>query len=365
MRIEHARLIHYHLPLRQQWHSNRGTLNDRSGWIVELVSDNDTRGYGDCAPLPAAGTETPQQAYQQLGMRMATLTHQSPMQWLDTPTIGPQYPAACCALETALLDLVSQQRGLSLANFLNADAPTAIAVNANIGVLDGQSALKAQTASQQGFSTFKLKVGLTTVDQELAWLTELANQLPSTSRLRLDANGAWDYAGAERFIREIESLPVESLEEPLHQPALDKLAKLQRLSRCSLALDESLTQTNQQALMTQAPVRRIIIKPMVQGGPRASLALARQAMDAGLEVVVTSSLESAIGIYAGAHLAAAISTDRPAMAHGLATSDWFSANIAVPPTIAHGQLLLSQKPGLGIKPTPDACGTDTDVQHTV
>ncbi len=58
MHIASGRLIPYSLPLRHAWRTNRGTLRQRDGWIVQLTTDTGLLGHGDCAPLPEAGTET-------------------------------------------------------------------------------------------------------------------------------------------------------------------------------------------------------------------------------------------------------------------------------------------------------------------
>jgi len=67
----------------------------------------------------------------------------------------------------------------------------------------------------------------------------------------------------------------------------------------------------------QKPVRRVVLKPMVLGGLVSALALARRAREVGVECVVTTTVDSAVGVTAALHLAAAVAND---LAHGLATS---------------------------------------------
>jgi L-alanine-DL-glutamate epimerase-like enolase superfamily enzyme len=64
-------------------------------------------------------------------------------------------------------------------------------------------------------------------------------------------------------------------------------------------------------------------------------------------VVLTSVVESAVGVTAAAHLAVALVPD---IAHGLATLDWLTADVAVGPVLRHGRLLLHDGPGLGLTP---------------
>jgi O-succinylbenzoate synthase len=62
--IERVDLVPYRLPLARVWASARGNFRERRGWLVS-VRCGDLRGYGDCAPLPEAGTETAEAAAHQ------------------------------------------------------------------------------------------------------------------------------------------------------------------------------------------------------------------------------------------------------------------------------------------------------------
>ena len=129
MIIDRCRLRAYALPLRHVWQTNRGTIRQRAGWIVELCTDNGLQGCGDCAPLPAAGTETQLQAETWLTERLAQLKNLSPIDALERLPQPAGTPAARHALETALLDLISQAENLSLREWLSPTAVDEIAVN--------------------------------------------------------------------------------------------------------------------------------------------------------------------------------------------------------------------------------------------
>ena len=94
-------------------------------------------------------------------------------------------------------------------------------------------------------------------------------------------------------------------------------------------------------------MRRLVLKPARIGGIRATLALAAAAKAAGMDVVVTSVVDSAVGVAAAAHVAAALGGP----AHGLATSAWLAADVAAPPAIVAGRLQLAELPGLGLSPS--------------
>lgn len=350
MRIQSCQLIPYRLPFKLAWRTSRGALNIRNGWIIELTTDCGSKGYGDCAPLPSAGTETASAAKTRLTRQLPSLQNTAPIDALESLLLQPEHPAARHALETALLDLISQAENLSLRQWLSPTAGDKVEVNGACGILDEQVFGRATHLLKQGFKVLKLKVGLANVEQELGLLKRLAAQLPADTRLRLDANGAWNRQQAQEFLLGSSELPIESLEEPLAEPHSSWLVELQSMTQISLALDESLPRFSLDKLLEQPPVKRLILKPTVLGGLLAAKKLAELAVQTGLETLVTSTLESSVGIQAAAQLATALTQPGgKRVAHGLATSDWFTTDVAEAPSISNGWLRLPDISGLGVR----------------
>lgn len=261
---------------------------------------------------------------------------------------GCRTPATRCAIETALLDLLAQDAGLPLAAYLRAgrEAPP-IAVNAALGSLLRSSDQAILAACAAGFGVLKFKVGDAPIADEIARLQAVAELLPAGGSLRLDANRAWCEADAARFLAACAALPVEMLEEPLQDPQPDALRRLQADCAVALALDESWANRAPENFFAAPPVRRLILKPTRLGGLLPAAALARRATASGLACVVTSSVDSACGIWAAAHLAAALDNG---LAHGLATAAWLAEDIGAPPAIESGWLTLPATAGLGFVP---------------
>jgi O-succinylbenzoate synthase len=223
---------------------------------------------------------------------------------------------------------------------------TILTVNRNFGPILKCTAENLRQAAAEGFSVAKLKVGVAPLPDEITALRHLAAALPDRLRLRLDANRAWSFADARNFIAACAGLPVEGLEEPLAEPTPACLAELQSAAAFPLAIDESLHLLDAH-FFRHPPVRRIVIKPARHGGLLASVELALRARASGLDVTVTSSLESACGLLACAHLAAAVA---PEAVHGLATGEWLAEDTGAAPPIAGGRLRLPTAPGLGFTP---------------
>ena len=339
MRITGCTLTPYRLPLTRPWISHYGRVDQRCGWIIHIDSDNHV-GIGDCAPLTDAGTESHLEAQTWLHSNLPTLKGENPVLLLEILDHWHPSPAARCGVEMALIDLISREQGASIAHWLSGDrAVHRVDVNANMGGLNASS--ENDIHQVEGYQVIKVKLGTAAPDQELKWLQRLSAALPSGVRLRLDVNRAWSVLQAERFIDAIAPLPIESIEEPLRSSDPEQLRLLQQGTSIPLSLDESLAQIHWDSLLQHPPVERVTLKPMVHGGLKPCLTLAQQAQQAGMAVVITTTIDSAIGVWGALHLAAALGETDSSIAHGLATSSWLQSDVATPPAIDHGFMSLN------------------------
>jgi len=352
MRLATLRLKPYHLPFRQTWQSAAGGMTTREGWLLCLQDrEGGTGGYGDCAPLPAIGTETLAESAQVLArwqQELPELDAETALERLNDPKTFDT-PAARAAMECALLDLLARRNRRSLnASIRGCDCRSSIKVNATLGGLSRDTASVLESAMGAGFQVCKLKVGLGPVAEEISHITALARNLPTGVTLRLDANRAWTEPEARRWVEALAGLPIDSLEEPLARPSAAAWADLQ--SRCTfpLALDESLADLPPHALF-DGTIHRLILKLPRLGGFLPAVTLAQRFAASGGDCIVTSALESTCGVLAAAHLAAGLGGN---LAHGLATSEWLTEDLGPPPPVIAGYLTLPSGPGLGFSPAP-------------
>jgi O-succinylbenzoate synthase len=312
VKVVAADWLPYCLPLRRPWQTSRGTLNERRGRLRRLTTDDGRTGWGDCAPLPEFGIDE----------------------------------AAACDLaeECALLDLAAQRARVPLGCWLSGVPPArSVAVNAVLGAISTVTPEAMRDSLMAGFRVLKIKVGAGPLADEIDQLRQICATLPAGVGLRLDANGAWDEVDTRRFLAVCLPLPIEGIEEPLRGPDAATLGRLQAAVPFPLAIDESLHLIDRE-FWQAPPVRRLVIKPARVGGLLAGIELGVRARAAGVECIVTSSLESACGLTACAHLATAIAPDS---CHGLATAGWLASDTGDVPAIVGGRMLLPQIPGLG------------------
>lgn len=334
-----VRLHPYAIPLSRPWKCARGDTILRRGWLIRIEDAEGAHGWGETAGLPGAGTETPERAGAALAAALAKLPGLGPVE-ARAQLPGRDRPAARCGLECALLDLAARRAGVPLYRYLRPDAVGEVRVNAFVGAVDeglGQRLVQARAA---GFEVAKLKLATAPLAEELPLFFAAMEHLPPGLSLRLDVNRGWTTAQAEATLPLFAQLPIEALEEPAGDADAEALGRLQAMVGFSLALDESLADWPEVGAL---PVRRQILKPMVVGGPARVFSLALRPRT---ESIVTSSVDTAVGLWLSAHLGAALGNG---LAHGLDTASWLSHLLGpVPPP--GGLLRLPESSGLGFDP---------------
>ena len=176
----------------------------------------------------------------------------------------------------------------------------------------------------RGFPAVKVKVrGLAGV----ALVRAVREAVGPAVGLRVDANGAWDVDSAVTMIRRLAPLELEYVEQPV--ASLDDLVRVRRAVDVPIAADEcirSLDDARRLRSLDAADV--IVLKQQPLGGVRAALEVAEAA---GVPAVVTSMMETSVGIAAGVALAAAL-PELP-YACGLATSGALAGDVTHDPLV--------------------------------
>ena len=184
-----------------------------------------------------------------------------------------------------------------------------------------------------GCRTVKVKVaepGQRLAD-DVARVVAVRQYLGPEGRIRLDANGGWNVDEAEHAIHALAPSDLEYVEQPC--ATVDELADIRtrvKYMGLPIAADESVRKAEDPLeVATAKAADLLVIKAQPLGGIRASLRIVDAAR---LPVVVSSALETSVGISMGAHLAAAI----PELAYdcGLATVSLLSSDIAADSLVA-------------------------------
>lgn len=247
---------------------------------------------------------------------------QGPAGWGEFSPFGEYGPRECarwlsCALEAAAYGWPEPVRG-------------SVPVNVTVPAVGPDQAHAIVAGS--GCRTAKVKVaepGQPESD-DIARVAAVRDAIGPDGWVRIDANGGWTVDQAARMLRALSAFGLEYAEQPC--ATLDELAEVRRLVDVPLAADESIRRADDPLRVRAAGAADIVVlKAQPLGGVRPALQIAESC---GLPVVVSSAVDTSVGLAAGVALAAAL-PELP-YACGLATMSLLAGDVTAEPLTESG-----------------------------
>jgi o-succinylbenzoate synthase len=289
----------YRLPFRAPLRTAHGVWAEREGWWIRRESADGDVTWGEVAPIPgfngrgksACGEDLEELGSQPTPDVLAALLARggepafgvgaTNWDWRASIEPGPDY--------------------LPVAGLLPAGQAVFAAIDARL---------------EMGFRTFKWKVGVADPNDEMAMLDDVLAKLPERSRLRLDANGAWDRRIAERWLSVCaDRSMIEYVEQPVSAEDDDLLLGLAEDFPVPLALDESVCgRRDFERWRDRGWPGIYVIKPILWGDPADLVETLR---DSGADVVISSGLETVVGARAVLAVAFALGKATRALGTGV------------------------------------------------
>lgn len=221
-------------------------------------------------------------------------------------------------------------------------APVRDAVPVNVTVPATNAERAHAIVVNGGCATAKVKVAERgqSLGDDLARIEAVRDAIGPGGLIRVDANGGWEVDEAIAAIRALDQAAggLEYVEQPC--AAVEDLAAVRRVVDVPIAADESIRRAADPYRVRDLEAADIaVLKVQPLGGVRACLRIAE---DIGLPVVVSSALETSVGIAAGVALAAAL----PELPHacGLATVQLFTDDVVAQPLLPVDGMLPVGRP---------------------
>lgn len=214
---------------------------------------------------------------------------------------------------------------------------TEIPVNATIPAVPAASVAEI-LARFDGCRTAKVKVaqpGQQLVD-DVARVRAVRDAMGPEGRIRVDANGAWNLDEAEHAIHALAEFDLEYAEQPCATVA--ELAELRRRVKymgIPIAADESVRKASDPLEVARAGAADLlVVKVQPLGGVHRAL---RIIAESGMPAVVSSALDTSVGLSMGTALAAAL----PELDFdcGLGTASLLTADVCAAPLLPRGGML--------------------------
>jgi L-alanine-DL-glutamate epimerase-like enolase superfamily enzyme len=335
--------VPYWLPFSEPYVTSRGRLDRREMVLLRIRTGSGVEGLGEAVPLSLRGGD-------ELGVVAGELEawgNAALDRGSDETPLPRAAPARCAAL-TALADAAAREAGQPLHELLSpGSVARPIRCNATLGAGEADAvASEALRWATEGFADFKLKVGPDSGAAQVAAVREAVGPLP---RIRVDANASWPVEHAAAFLRELGSLGVELVEQPV--AGLEEMARLRASSEVPLVADEAVADAAQAERAARlGACDAVTVKLSKTGSLDPSLG-------GVLPTYLSSALDGPVGIAAAAHVAMTLPASGPFSdtAQGLATARLFDGSVARADAPLEGPwLTVPGGHGLGIELDEDA-----------
>lgn len=252
------------------------------------------------------------------------------------------------AVEMAMWDLAGKACGVPLYRLLGGPYRKSIELAACMGIQTYERAGEiARLYVEMGFTTLKTKAGRAP-EEDLAMVRGVRDAVGDRLALRIDPNTGYSPEVCEQLARDLEPYHLQYFEQPMPADLIDDSARIRRLTKTPLALNESVT--------TLARVREILDKHAADfllpdtyqcGGIWATKLVAEVAASANIPCIVHCAHDLGPKTAAMLHLAA--STPNFPLANDCTYYGLVDDIIAQPFRIERGRLPVPEGPGLGIE----------------
>ncbi len=313
------------LTYQREFHLSRGTagsLGEKAPHIFIRVRDSEgVEGWGEARPSRYWSYETPQSVF-------TTLSHFLVPALMGTPVndkagfdrilsreIAPGLfmgqPIAKSALDMAWHDLQARRKGIPLADLFGGAKHQSLPLIYTVSASSPDEVESQITkALSLGYRGFKVKLGFG-VGMDLELMKATRTLVPSAF-LWADANQAYNLQDAITLARELESLGINLLEQPLESDDFEGLKELKYKIGIPLALDESVFSPNLlKHLANMKVLDAVVLKISKLGGLARTYECIQMAQSQGIQILASGLTESSLGFAAGCQLFATLDSPVP------------------------------------------------------
>lgn len=370
--IDHVELLYFQLPKRRPFRTSFGEHAVRQVILCIAHADGLT-GWGECVMDndPGYCYETVETVWHILTRFLMSDLMGKPLQTpFDAAAIWSHrrgHPLAKASLEAAVWDLLAQEAGLSLADYIWQQAglnpkerPDRVSVGVSIGIQPSIEETFAQIDEFLGLGYGRIKLKI-----EPGWDVEMARAVRERYpdiRMMLDANSAYTLDDAAH-LRQLDDLGLLMLEQPLYHDDIYLHSLLAPQLKTPLCLDESIHhERDARAALDLAACRIINIKPGRVGGLSQAIQIHNLCYKQGIPVWCGGMEETGIGRAANVAVASLPGYTLPG---DISASDRYFERDIITESFALNQedSTLSVRDGVGLSVTPDEAFVHTLVER--
>ncbi|WP_164821728.1 mandelate racemase/muconate lactonizing enzyme family protein [Paenibacillus koleovorans] len=355
LKIVSVEAIPITLPFREPVSDSWGTYYASNHGIVVVRSEDGEYGAGEIALAWFGGAHAlckevnEQWAPRLTGLEVGDITGSCAI--MDGfCEFSKRHLLAKAGVEMALWDLWGKQTGVPLHRLLGGKLRDKLPLTGGISMGTVESTVEVATRKvAEGYKELKLKVGLDE-RKDLETLRRIRQAIPDSVPIRVDVNMAWKTAKqAKRLIDEMQHYGVRIVEQPLHSDCLTELAWLRQHTQALILIDEGVWDVADAKRNLEAGASDMLhVYISEAGGIREARRIFELAELYRQECTIGSMPEGRIGAAASAHVAAAM-PNLSKHASDIRGFTGYAEDVAAEELpIVDGELLVPDRPGLGI-----------------
>lgn len=260
--------------------------------VITIIRANDQEVYGESECLPVYYWEGDTDPWVFAKMHGGELIGKTPE---TAHELVSKFKAAqpCCS--TALLTALEQLFASDLQN-----PPEAREVPM-VAMLGAKHKEQIETSIpkilEQGYKDIKVKVGFN-VEEDLSRMRVIQPLVGEKAKIRVDANQAYKFSEAEKFVKNVDPQNIELLEQPFKPEEWEAMEQLAKISPVPLMLDESIyTEKDVEQTYQLKCAKFVKFKLMKIGSASLLVKLIRKAQENGLEVILGNGACGDVGNY--------------------------------------------------------------------
>jgi len=287
-----------------------GTEVESKNIVVKVHTDSDVFGIGEASPFEKVTHETPQTVMQALEKIAPKLIGMCPLRIEKIAETMDQAiaenPSAKAAIDMALYDILGKTAGQPLFKLIGGFREDVL-TDFTLGIKESKEMAKdAAKAVKKDFKALKVKVGINP-EEDVERIKRIRETVGPDILIRIDANQGWNVQQAIDTLGKLERFNVQFAEQPVKADDIKGMAKVKKNSSIPIMADESVhTPSDAMRAIREEAIDIINIKLMKSGGILKAKKIAAIAESADVPCMIGCMSESAIGIAAGVHLAAAV-----------------------------------------------------------
>lgn len=329
------KIYEFDMKLRYPFSISRHTYYSQQNIIIELHHKGFI-GYGEATVNPYYNItiENLKNSFETISQRLKNYVFQNPDQlYEDFSDFLKINSFALCALNNASWDLYAKISGTGISDFIELAKQNSPQTSYTIGIDDKNKMVKKM--NDLAWPIYKIKLGTSNDLKLMRYL-----QKHTTSKLRVDANCAWNAEETIEISQELKQLGVEFIEQPLSAGSPDQGYCFDK-SSLPLIADESCC-TENDVERCNNKFDGINIKLLKCGGITPALRMIKKARAMGLKIMIGCMSETSVGISAAAQLLPYVDyadLDGPLL---------LAEDVADGLSYNYGKLTISNRNGLGI-----------------